>query len=78
MDTNTINGMLQEMERNACTKKVAHMSLRSAEDEAARMRTKTGHLKLIAYRCEFCLLWHVGHAKSPQRLKAEAMLAKMQ
>jgi uncharacterized Fe-S radical SAM superfamily protein PflX len=77
MNQSTIQGMLTETERRTCLVKHAHMSLRDAEDECERMIRKTGHQTLIAYRCVFCQLWHVGHPKTPQRLKAEMMIAKM-
>jgi hypothetical protein len=77
MDRTLIRGMLAETERTGCLVKVAHMSSRAAEDECERMKRKTGHTNLVVYRCQFCLLWHVGHVKTPQRLKAEMLLMKM-
>jgi hypothetical protein len=77
MNPELLQGMLAETERTTCLLKVAHVSSRSAEDECDRMRRKTNHRNLTAYRCTFCQLWHVGHGKTPQRLKAEMMIAKM-
>ena len=77
MTPELLRGMLAETERTTCLVKFAHMSSRAAEDECERMKRKTGHSNLHAYSCPFCQLWHVGHTKTAQRLKAEMLVAKM-
>ena len=71
-----LEGMLAQTEEAICLGKQAHMSERAATDESTRLRRKLGHQNISAYRCQFCLLWHVGHTPTPQRRKGEMMIQK--
>jgi hypothetical protein len=73
MSTYKRNEMLNRMEEGSCRGKRAHMSMRAASEAAATTRTRPGDV-LNAYRCPFCLLFHVGHPKSKKRLSMERSL----
>jgi hypothetical protein len=60
----------RQLRKKACTRKRYHATRESAERSARRTNNRDG--RLVAYKCNFCDGWHVGHSrahKAPQRRK---------
>ena len=70
MNTFKMNTIMALMEKGSCRGKREYMSMREASDGATFMSSRTGE-HLIAYQCQFCRLFHVGHRKGRKRLESE-------
>jgi GH24 family phage-related lysozyme (muramidase) len=46
----------------SCASKIPHVSRREAK-QIARLTASWGGGSLDAYRCGYCLMWHVGHGR---------------
>jgi GH24 family phage-related lysozyme (muramidase) len=47
----------------SCASKIPHASRREAKQVARLTTTRWGGGSLDAYRCGYCLRWHVGHGR---------------
>jgi hypothetical protein len=54
-------------QRRSCTRKGAYSTLKGAECVAEKARAGTGEL-IIAYSCEFCGRFHIGHLSQTNAL----------
>lgn len=67
--------LLNRLEYASCHGKKAYFSQRQADDKAEKSSAFSGE-ELIGYRCDFCLLWHMGIARVTGDWRRESRLER--